>query len=59
MLNLNDIKSLKYFLVYSVAVIAFFVYAGLTGWRWFHSTKTEETPQHATRTYGASRYYHK
>lgn len=42
-MNIDDLKGMKYFLLYSFTVIAFFVYSGMTGWKWFNATKTEST----------------
>jgi hypothetical protein len=39
----KEIKGLKYYLAYAVLMLSLFAYSGLTGWRWFHSTKTENT----------------
>lgn len=57
-MNKEDVKGLKFYILYCSILVAFFVYSGLTGWKWFNPTKTEPT-----RTVGRSgyipRYHHK
>lgn len=56
-MNLDDIKGLRYYIIYCILLLSFFAYSGLTGWKWFNPTKTEPT-----RTHGRSGYlyrYHK
>jgi hypothetical protein len=40
-MDLEDIKGLKFYILYCFLLVAFFVYSGLTGLKWFNSTKTE------------------
>jgi hypothetical protein len=40
-MEIDDIKGMKYYLAFSAIVISFYVYSGLTGWKWFNPTKTE------------------
>lgn len=54
----DDLKGLKYFILYSVVVIGFFVYSGMTGWKWFNPTDTEPT-RSTTRSGYIPRVYHK
>ena len=37
----DDIKGLKYYIIYCLALMAFFVYSGMTGWKWVNDTETE------------------
>jgi hypothetical protein len=59
-MNLNDLKGLKYYLIYALALLAFFTYSGMVGWKWFNPTKTErERGERANGTHGRSYIYHK
>jgi hypothetical protein len=59
-MSLQDLKGLKYFLLYAVALLAFFAYSGSIGWKWFNPTKTErERGDHSHATHGRSYIYHK
>jgi hypothetical protein len=42
-MNSDDLKGLKYYIIYSIVLICFFAYSGMTGWKWFNPTKTEPT----------------
>jgi hypothetical protein len=56
-MNWEEIKGLKYFLLYSLVIICFFAYSGLVGWKWFNMTKTE--PTRGTGRNGHVYRYHK
>lgn len=59
-MNLSDLKGLKYYLIYALALLAFFTYSGMVGWKWFNPTKTErERSERAPGTHGRSYIYHK
>ena len=56
----NEWKGLKYYIMYTIIILGFFVYSGLVGWRWFNPTQTT----HEKSGTGGSRihrgyYYHK
>jgi hypothetical protein len=54
----EDLKGLKYYILYGIIVIGFFAYAGITGWKWFNPTTAEPT-RSATRSGYIHRSYHK
>lgn len=60
-MTLKDLKGLKYFIAYGLAVLGFFVYSSMVGWRWFNPTTTEHTRSEAHHSGGGSHghYYHK
>lgn len=51
----NDIKGLKYYILYALLLVSFFAYSGMVGWKWFNSTQTEHT--RTTRTGSLYRYH--
>lgn len=59
-MNKKELFALKYYIGFCIAVLAFYVYSGLTGYRWFNPTKTEPG-EHRPRTGTGAyyRYYHK
>lgn len=51
----KNYKGLKWYLLFSLAVISFHVYSLSTGWKWINGTKKE-----TNRTNGHThRFYHK
>lgn len=56
-MNWDDIKGLRYFIIYSIILIGFFIYSGLVGWLWFNPTKAE--PVRGTGRSGHVYRYHK
>jgi hypothetical protein len=59
-MNFKDIKGLKYFLGYAMVTISAFAYSGISGYKWFGSTPTEEEkPSGTSRGGHYYRYYHK
>jgi hypothetical protein len=61
-MNLDDIKNLKYYIVYGVLVIGFFTYSGVVGRKWFNPTSIQKEKGERTghRSHGGFyRYYHK
>ncbi len=59
-MNLNEIKGLKYYLLYAGLTIGFFAYSGVVGWKWFNPTQTtHEKGGTAHRTGGGRIFYHK
>lgn len=42
-MDIDDLKGLRYFILYAVIVIGFFFYSGIVGWNWFNTTATEST----------------
>ncbi len=59
MLNLEEIRSLRYYLVYGLVIVAFFTYSGIVGWKWFNPTSTEKTRSTGTHRGGHYFRYHK
>jgi hypothetical protein len=57
-MNSDDLKGLKYYIIYAIVLIGFFVYSGITGWKWFNPTKTEPT-RTTNRIPYINRAYHK
>lgn len=49
-MNIKDIKGLKFFLAYGAVAISAFAYSGISGYKWFGSTKTEEERSTGART---------
>ena len=59
-MNWDDLKGLKYFLVYAAAIMSFFVYSSAVGWKWFNPTRTETEHTSGTHHHVGGRYiYHK
>ena len=59
-MNREDLKGLKYYIIYCFLLIAFFVYSGMTGWKWFNPTDSEANrPTSGTRGAGYIYRYHK
>jgi hypothetical protein len=58
-MNWDDIKGLKFYIAYCFVLIAFFVYSGMTGWKWVNPTQTEPTKPGGTRGPGYIYRYHK
>jgi TRAP-type C4-dicarboxylate transport system permease small subunit len=56
-MSLNDLKGLKYYIFYCVIVLGFFIYSGITGWKWFNPTRTES--ERPTGRTGHIYRYHK
>lgn len=55
-MNWQDLKGLKYYIASSVLLISFFVYSGITGWKWFNTTETQSA-RPAGRTGYIYRYH--
>lgn len=56
-MNLKEINSLKYFILLALVIISFYVYSGITGWKWLGATSTEtEKPEQQQHQ---NRYFHK
>jgi hypothetical protein len=53
----KDLLGLKYYIAFGVLVVGFFIYSGLTGYRWFNPTKTE--PHRPVGRTGHIYRYHK
>lgn len=59
-MNFDEIKGLKYYLMYAVLAIGFFAYSANIGWKWFNPTQTTHEKGEGThRTHGGRIYYHK
>jgi hypothetical protein len=58
-MNTEDLKGLRYYILYSLLVVGFFVYSGMTGWKWFNPTKTEPERTPTSRSGGHVYRYHK
>lgn len=58
-MNWDDVKGLKYFIIYSILLVGFFVYSGLVGWLWFNPTQAEPTRGKTTGRSGHVYRYHK
>jgi hypothetical protein len=56
-MKLEDLKGLKYFLVYGLIIVCAFAYSGVNGWRWFHSTRTEK--QAGQRVHRGPNYFYR
>ncbi|HEY0655864.1 MAG TPA: hypothetical protein VGD65_22165 [Chryseosolibacter sp.] len=57
-MNWEDIKGLKFYLLYCLLLIGFFVYSGMTGWKWYNDTPTEsERPATSGRSGHIYRYH--
>lgn len=48
-MSIEDLKGLKYYILYGAVVIGFFTYSSAIGWNWFNSTSTEQTRTGTTR----------
>jgi hypothetical protein len=59
LMDLNDVKGLKFYIIYCLLLIAFFVYSGMIGWKWFNPTQTEPTKPNGTHRAGYIYRYHK
>lgn len=61
MFTKEDIYSLKYFIGFAAVAICFFVYSGVTGWKWVGGVKTEKEKTNSTSNRGVRyyRFYHK
>lgn len=42
-MDFEALRKFRFYVAYAVVLLVFFAYSGLAGWRWFHSTKTENT----------------
>jgi hypothetical protein len=58
-MNAEDFKGLRYYIIYSLVVVGFFVYSGMTGWMWFNPTSTEPERPATSRSGGHVYRYHK
>jgi hypothetical protein len=60
-MSIDDIKGLKYYILYCIVVLGFFVYSGMTGWKWYNSTtvESERTPGAHPRGGSYPYRYHK
>jgi hypothetical protein len=56
---MEDLKGLKYYIIYAILLISFFCYSVITGWKWFNPTKTEPTRSSPTGRTGHIYRYHK
>ena len=59
-MTLDDLKGLKYFIIFGTIVLGAFIYSGTIGWKWVNFTKTQKektTGQRGTR--GTYYRYHK
>jgi hypothetical protein len=56
-MNLEDLKGLKYYIIYCVALLSFFIYSGLTGLKWFNDTKIESSRPTSGRPGHIYRYH--
>jgi hypothetical protein len=57
-MNRKDINGLRYYIIYCIALLSFFTYSGLVGWKWFNPTKTEPVRGRPGST-GHTYRYHK
>ncbi len=55
----EELKGLKYYLIYCAVLISFFIYSSFTGWNWFNTTETEPTHSTTPRGSGIIYRYHK
>ena len=55
----DDIKGLKYYIIYCLALMAFFIFSGMTGWKWVNDTETEPTRSATSTRPGFIYRYHK
>jgi hypothetical protein len=59
-MNIEEIKGIKYYLIYAALAIGFFTYSGVVGWKWFNPTQTtHEKSERTHRGTGGRMYYHK
>jgi hypothetical protein len=57
-MELEDLKGLKFYVLYCVLLVSFFAYSGMTGWKWYNDTPTEsEKPIRTGRTGHVFRYH--
>lgn len=42
-MNIEDLKGLRYYMICCALFLSFYIYSGITGWKWFNPTKTEAT----------------
>ena len=41
-MDLDDLKGLKYYAIYCAVLIMFFIYSGMTGWKWLIPPKQNQ-----------------
>jgi len=56
-MDLEDLKGLKYYVIYCVVLIVIFIYSGMTGWKWFNTTETGPTRSTTPRAGYLYRYH--
>jgi hypothetical protein len=54
----NELYALRYYLIFAGVVFAFFLYSGITGWKWIGATTTQKTSEKSNSGY-RYRYFHK
>lgn len=42
-MNLKDIESLKYYLLFVLIALSTYVYSGVVGWKWLGATPTDKS----------------